>query len=328
MDRLTVFYSPYTDPCRNLAVEEVLFSVVPRGEPALLLWQNSPSVILGRFQNAAAEIDLAEAERRGISVVRRLSGGGAVYHDLGNLNYSLILDCDDPDGVSLEEFSQPAVRTCRRFGADASFGGRNDIYAGEKKLSGSAQYFSGGRLLHHGCIMIGTDLSVIPAILRPKPWKTPGGAEPSVVSPVTTLSLAAGRPVTAEEFAEALKEELGGNDAACSLKKVVQEEELLKRQKRYEDPRWTFGYPPSYEETREGRFPGGSVRVHFRMEEGRIAEIAFSGDFFCIGDPQSLCALVRGCCINGELLRLLQRSPEADCMRGVTPEELYRLIAG
>ncbi|MBP5750663.1 MAG: lipoate--protein ligase family protein, partial [Firmicutes bacterium] len=125
-------------------------------------------MILGRFQNAASEIDLAEAERLGVAVVRRLSGGGAVYHDLGNLNYSLILACDDPDSVSLEDFTQPAVRACRRFGADASFGGRNDIFADGKKLSGSAQYYRDGRLLHHGCIMIGTDLSVIPQVLKPK----------------------------------------------------------------------------------------------------------------------------------------------------------------
>ena len=324
---MDIFYSPYTDPGRNLALEEYLFSTLPAGKRVLFLWQNRPSVILGRFQNAAAEADLAAAEKQGVSVVRRLSGGGTVYHDLGNLNYSLILDCDDPDSVRLEDFTQPAVRACRRFGADASFGGRNDIFADGKKLSGSAQYFRDGRLLHHGCIMIDTDLSVIPALLKPKQGKPAAGAERSVSSPVTTLSLAADRPVSVEDFAEALKEELCAGEEICSLKPLWRKEEIEKLQARYEDPQWTFGYPPSYEEMKEKRFPGGLVRVHLRMEDGRIAGIAFSGDFFCTGDPESLCALIQGHRPDAELLRLLRQSPEADCIRGVTPSDLYYLIA-
>ena len=328
MNGLTVLSSHDTDPCRNLALEESLFAALPKGERALFLWQNRPSVILGRFQNASAEVDLAEAEARGIAVVRRLSGGGAVYHDFGNLNYSLIIDCDDPDSAGLKEFTQPAVLACRRFGADAVFSGRNDILAGGKKISGSAQYFRDGRLLHHGCIMIGTDLSVIPAVLKPKAGKAPEGAERSVTSPVTTLSLAVDRAVTVEEFSEVLKEELGGTREICSLKDFCPEEKIGRLQARYEDPGWTYGYPPAYEEAREERFAGGSVRVHLRMEAGQIADIAFSGDFFCMGDLEQLCTLIRGCSIGADLLRLLEQSPEANCIRGVSPGELYRLIVG
>ncbi len=325
---MELFYSPDTNPYRNLALEEHLFSALPKGDRALFLWRNRPSVILGRFQSAPAEVDLAEADARGISVVRRLSGGGAVYHDPGNLNYSLIFDCADPDLVSLADVVQPAVRACRRFGADAFFSGRNDILAGGKKLSGSAQYFRDGRLLHHGCILISTDLSVIPAVLRPKSGKIPAGAEPSSVSLVTTLSLAAGRRVAAEEFAETLIEELGEEGLPRSIAEICGEKETAALQARYEDPRWTFGYPPAYEESREARFPGGLVRVHFRMEEGVIAEIAFSGDFFCTRDPEDLCALIRGHGIGTGLLHLLRTSPEGCCIRGVKPQELYRLIAG
>ena len=325
---MEIFYSPFTDPYRNLALEELLFSSLPEETEALRLWRNGPSVILGRYQNAAAEVDLAEAEERNVRVARRLSGGGAVYHDLGNLNYSLILCCDDPDSVSLAELTQPAVRACRRMGADVSFGGRNDIYADGKKLSGSAQAFRDSRLLHHGCVMLSTDLSVIPKLLRTKPGKILAGAEPSAVSPVTTLSLAAGRPVSAGEFADALIEEFGRKGERRSLPEFCGEDRLDALQARYEDPRWTFGYPPSYEETREERFPGGLVRVHLRMEEGVIAEIALSGDFFCTGDPEDLCMLIRGHGIDTDLLRLLQTVPEGGIIHGVTPSELYRLIAG
>ncbi len=326
MKPLTAYRSPYTDPCRNLALEDYLFASLPPGEEALFLWQNRPSVILGIFQNAPAEVDLEEAERRRVPVVRRLSGGGAVYHDLGNLNYSLILDCEDPEKASLEAFALPAVRACRSLGAEVFFGGRNDIFAGEKKLSGSAQYFRDGRLLHHGCVMISTDLSVIPAVLRPKSGRIPAGAESSLVRPVTTLSLVLGRPVTAAEFSKAFIEESGGKEAACG-QSFWREEELDGLQKRYEDPRWTFGYPPSYEETREERFAGGFVRIHLRMKEGRIGDIAFSGDFFCTGDLEDLCGRLRGCSFGEDLLTLLQSS-EADCIRGVTPRQLYGLITG
>ena len=325
---MEIFYSPFTDPYRNLALEELLFSSLPEETKALLLWRNGPSVILGRYQNAAAEVDLAETEERNVRIARRLSGGGAVYHDLGNLNYSLIIGCDDPDSVSLAELTQPAVRACRRLGADVSFGGRNDIYADGKKVSGSAQAFRNGRLLHHGCVMLSTDLSVLPKLLRAKPGKIPAGAEPSAISQVTTLSLAAGRPVSAGEFAEALIEEFCGEGEPRGLPEFCAEDRLDALQARYEDPRWTFGYPPSYEETREERFPGGLVRVHLRMENGTIADIAFSGDFFCAGDPEDLCALLRGRRAGAGLLRLLQESPEGSLIRGVTPADLYRLIAG
>lgn len=293
-----------------------------------MLWQNAPCVVLGRFQNAAAEVDLAEADRRGIRIVRRLSGGGAVYHDLGNLNYSLILPCEDPDSVSLEPFTRPAVRACRRFGADAVFCGRNDIFADGKKLSGSAQRFQDGKLLHHGCILVGTDLSVIPAVLKPKEGKAPAGAERSAVTPVTTLSLAAGRPVDPAELAEALMEELDGAAMPRDPAEVLQKGEILRLQKRYEDPAWTYGYPPAYEVTKEQRFAGGLVRTHLQIEEGRIAEIAFSGDFFCTADPEGLCSLLQGQYIDGRLLELLEGSPQARCIRGVSPQELYRLIFG
>ncbi len=328
MKPLAIYQSPHTDPCRNLALEEYLFSAVPKGMGALFLWQNRPSVILGRYQNAESEVRLAEAQARDIAIARRLSGGGAVYHDLGNLNYSLILPCADPDSTSLEAFTQPAVRACRRFGADAVFGGRNDIFADGKKLSGSAQYFRDGKLLHHGCIMIGTDLSAVRALLRPKAEKAPAGAEESLASPVTTLSRAAAKPVSVRAFSDALKEELGGHTTARDAAAVCPEEDIARLQARYEDPRWTYGYPPSYETAREKRFPGGLVRVHLRMAEGRIAGAAFSGDFFCTGDLEALCALLCGRPIDAQLFAMLQRSPEARCIRGVTPQDLCRLLAG
>lgn len=328
MKALTVFHSPETDPCINLALEEHLFLTLPKEGSVLLLWQNRPSVVLGRFQNAASEVDLAEAAKRGICVVRRLSGGGAVYHDPGNLNYSLILRCEDPVQDDLEHLTQPVVRAFRRFGADAVFSGRNDIYAGGKKLSGSAQYARDGKLLHHGCILVDTDLSVLPAVLRPKPGKLPQGVERSAVSPVTTLSLAAGRRIDPSDLAKALAEEFGAAGPVRSTEDLLENDAVVRLKARYEDPAWTYGWPPSYEETKECRFPGGLVRAHLRMEEGCIAQIAFSGDFFCTGDLQALCALLQGRLIDDALLRLLQGSSAARCIRGVSPDDLYRLIAG
>ncbi|MBP5750050.1 MAG: hypothetical protein J6X24_04605, partial [Firmicutes bacterium] len=133
---------------------------------------------------------------------------------------------------------------------------------------------------------------------------------------------------SAEDFCDILKEELAGDEGIRDLQPSWSEEEIAKLQERYEDPRWTFGYPPSYEETREERLPGGLVRVHLRMEEGRIADIAFSGDFFCAGDPEDLCRLLRGRRIDADLLTLLGESPQARCIRGAAPSDLYRLIAG
>ncbi len=198
------FYeSTSTDPYENLALEEHLFETLPEGAGLFMLWQNTDAVIIGRYQNAAEEIDAAYVKENGIAVVRRMSGGGAVFHDLGGLNYTLITDdAASPGETASDSAESPIWQVCmapllavlRGYGLDAQFTGRNDIEIGGRKIAGCAQYARGSRTLHHGCILFDTDLSRVAAALQGKPPKDgqplavyTSKADKSVRARVTTI---------------------------------------------------------------------------------------------------------------------------------------------
>ena len=151
------------DPCFNLAFEEFVLCNRTEGE-YLLLWQNRNPVVVGRNQNTEEEINRPFVSRHRIHVVRRMTGGGAVYHDLGNLNYSLITDAPDAERISMERFTLPVVNALRGLGLDAEASGRNDILVSGRKVSGTAQRLYRDRILHHGTLLFDSDLSLLDEI--------------------------------------------------------------------------------------------------------------------------------------------------------------------
>ncbi len=206
------YESPTTDPYENLAIEEHLFETLPAGAGLFMLWQNSDAVIVGKYQNTAEEIHAAYVREHDVAVVRRMSGGGAVYHDLGGLNYTLIIDEEspgagvdrsgaaDPDAV-WRQCMTPLLAVLRSYGIDAQFSGRNDILVrspqavmngddtadGWRKIAGCAQYSRGSRTLHHGCILFDTDLEKVTAALTPGEAKFVSRSDKSVAARVTTI---------------------------------------------------------------------------------------------------------------------------------------------
>ena len=188
-----------TDATYNLAFEEYVFTRFadfqpgcqqgePAGEePILLLWQNGPSVIIGRYQNTAEEINADFIREKGIAVVRRNTGGGAVYHDLGNLNFSLIAAKARSTGVDFDTFTAPVVGALRSAGIRAEKSGRNDILAEGRKFSGNAQHISKGVVLHHGTLMFDVHMEDVARALHVKEGKFRSKATKSVRSRVTNL---------------------------------------------------------------------------------------------------------------------------------------------
>ena len=187
------------DPSYNLALEEFIFREMDIDEPVLLLWQNGPSVILGRYQNALEEVDMEYLREHDVSLVRRSTGGGAVYHDLGNLNFSFIVprsedlsmlfagsDGGSTGGVA-EAFSIPVIKALASLGIRAERSGRNDILVNGYKFSGCAEQRSAERILHHGTLMFDVDMDAVAAALRVKPGKFESKSVKSVRSRVTNL---------------------------------------------------------------------------------------------------------------------------------------------
>lgn len=196
METIRTYLSSSADPAWNLALEEYVFLRM-KDFPSFLLWSNGPSVIIGRHQDALTEVNEAYLHEHGISLFRRTTGGGAVYHDMGNLNYSFItaapsvIPDDSPDGVlpesTSEAFVRPIAEALRSMGADASMSGRNDILISGKKVGGTAERIFRGRILHHGCLLFDTDLTALTGALHPSEEKLSSKGIRSVRSRVSNI---------------------------------------------------------------------------------------------------------------------------------------------
>ena len=290
-----------TDPFFNLAVEEYFFRVAPCREEIFLLWRNEPTVVLGRNQNALSEFNRDCAEARRIHVVRRLTGGGAVYHDLGNLNYSFLTDADET--LCFEPFCQPVLKVLRKLGVPAEFSGRNDLvlriashdgepHASEtRKFSGSAQARFSGKRLHHGTLLFAVDLAQMAAVLTPDAEKFRSHAVRSVASRVANLADFFPPEVTLERFRDLLLEEVKWGASSFSRRTFTPTEirgiEKLRREK-YLRPEWNIGESPKSNFSVERRFSWGKLCVELRIERGVVAEARLTGDFFANADLETL----------------------------------------
>lgn len=283
-----------TDPRYNLALEEHIFRSGP-AEPALLLWRNEPSVIVGNFQNTVEEIDTDYIRENDIHVVRRITGGGAVYHDLGNLNYSFIVPTQQST-VDFGAFVAPLTEALGLLGVKTELSGRNDVLVEGRKFSGSAQYHQKGRTLHHGTILFDSDLECVSRALRVKPAKIASKGVKSVRSRVTNLApyLPAGltvlefRELLFQRFAEMydMREEVLTADDISAI-------ESLKREK-YDQWSWNYGRSPNFAITREDRLACGMVQVRLDVEHGIIRASRIFGDFFSNRDIGELEAALGG----------------------------------
>ena len=321
--------SPSRDPYFNLALEEYVFERMDKSKSYFLLWQNDNTIVVGKYQNTAEEIDQAYVDAHHIRVARRLSGGGAVYHDRGNLNFTFIVDRADAPGLNFKVFVRPVVEALARFGVHAAFTGRNDLTIDGMKFSGNAQYARRGRLLHHGCIMLDSNLTSVADALRVKEAKFDSKAVKSVRSRVTTINAHAPAPISMEDFKGALKEcaMASGELEPCTLT----EEDLAAirklRDEKYATWAWNYGFSPAYDMRREMKFPAGLVTAHLSAEGGKIKAVRFYGDFFG-GELGELEGAMAGLPLDGHLTEALEALRVGDYMSGITAEELSRLLRG
>lgn len=326
-----MFYLPNgsTDPFFNLALEETIFNSGKEGETYILLWQNSPSVIIGKHQNTFTEINSEFIRSRGIHVVRRMTGGGAVYHDLGNLNFSFIQPAAGRIAPDFQAFTRPVMAALAKLGVEAEFSGRNDLTLGGKKFSGNAQYIRNGKVLHHGTLLFDVNFDDLEAALRPAAEKLSSKGVASVRSRVTNISGALTRRMTVEKFRDTLLACLAEDQplAERALTQVEIDAAVQLADSRYRTWQWNYGQSPAANIKREKRFAAGKVEVWLDIANSMIREVQFFGDFFSVGDPAEVAEALKGSRYeHSEVERILAGFTIEQHFGGITRAELLEVL--
>ena len=318
-----------TNSAFNLALEEYVFESLSKDYNYFILWQNAPTVVIGRHQNTFSEVNASYIRENNIRVVRRLSGGGAVYHDLGNLNFTFIQNAagKEPD---LALFCHPIAQAIRTLGAEAEVNGRNDITVGGLKFSGNAQYVKEGRVMHHGTILFDSDLSRAGLALTPDPEKIVAKGVKSVRSRMTTVREHLPGNISLSDFKTLLLEKLFAGQPMeqyfLTEADIAAVEEL--RRNRYGTWDWNWGGSPACDLIRKKRVEGcGTVECRLTVKDGRIADAAFRGDFFSSRDPQLLADRFVGLRpVSEDYQKALEGENVSDYFVGLSAEDLLHIL--
>ncbi len=283
------------DPAWNLAFEEVVLES-RRDDPYLILWQNDNTIVVGQNQNTEEEINRDFVEEHGIHVVRRMTGGGAVYHDMGNLNYSFIDDAGELQDISYERFTNAVVSALKDLGLDACASGRNDILVNGYKVSGTAQRLCGGRILYHGTLLFDSRPEMIAGALDADPLKFTSKSKKSVRTRVGNIRSFLKNDMGINEFKEYLLKYFGKDGFETDKLSETELEQVSKLKKdKYDTWQWTFGRSPKFNLSAKRKWDGGIVDIRIDVENGIINEIKFYGDYLSLRPISELEKSLVGC---------------------------------
>ncbi len=311
------------NPYFNLALEEYVFEKLDQSEEYFMLWQNDNTIVVGKYQNTAQEINQAFVDENHIRVARRLSGGGAVYHDRGNLNFTFIVSEKD-HGLQFSQFIQPVIRALAKLGIHAEFTGRNDITIDGKKISGNSQYVKRGRIMHHGCILVDSNLTNVSEALRPKEAKFESKSAKSVAARVTTINACSPNEITVDVFKKILAEEVlqgGASEYLLSEAEIEQIEKLA--DEKYRKWEWNYGKSGNYNYEKTQRYDFGTVEIYATVREGILQEIKIHGDFFGNGEISDLEAALQGETLDENFAkRIAEKIDVGHYIKGMTEKQL------
>ena len=312
--------NPSTDPWYNMSFDEYCLEQYPSDDNFFYLWRNRPSVIIGFNQNAFAEVNLGYLDAHGIALARRVTGGGAVYHDLQNLNYTLIGRDVSPE---------PVVRALRSLGVPAELTGRNDIYVGGRKVSGYARRVWRDRQIIHGTLMYDVDLETLARALDVPGSKFAAKGVASVRSRVANLKDYLPQFASLDALQAALQEILaaGGDELPFGEERRAAVRRLS--EEKFSTWEWIYGQSREADLVRSGKLPCGTVEVRLGLDRGRLGSIAFGGDFLGALPAGELARQLAGLRFERGALRGALESAGVDrYFDGTGAEELLALIFG
>jgi len=319
--------SDSTDSAFNLALEQYLFDTLSVENDLFMFWRNSDAVIVGLHQNTAEEINASFVRRNNIPVVRRLSGGGAVFHDLGNLNFTIIKKVSDNE-LDFRVSCRPILDALRSLGVNAVAGGRNDITVNGGKISGNARYLRDGRLMHHGTILFDTNIEKMTEALRIPEDKFISKGIKSARARVTNLRECLSKDMTVLEFMSFMRGRITRDMTAYALSARDYDAVEALRGKRYGTWDWNYGHSPDYGVEKRRRIPDfGAITVKMRVDGGIITGFAASGDYFGNRPSAELDAALKNTKLEERaLLDRLSEIPFEEYFEGLTRPEFARLL--
>lgn len=284
------------NPYFNLALEEYIFKTVGMQEDFIILWQNENTIVIGRHQNTIEEINSNFVQENNINVVRRITGGGAVYHDLGNLNFSFITGYDKNNMIDYKKYTIPVINALKKLGVDAELSGRNDLTIDGKKFSGNAQSMHKGRILHHGTLLFDSNLDIIGKVLNVQLDKIQSKGIKSVRSRVTNIKDYLREDTDVNGFKELLLKNLFENNTLEEYH--LSENDLVSitklKESKYDTWEWNYGKSPKFNFKNSKRFTNGKLEVLLNVNGGLINECKIYGDFLALCSVDELEEKLRG----------------------------------
>lgn len=316
--------SPYSNPYFNLASEEYLLKCFQ--EDIFLLYGNVPSIIVGKHQNTLAEINLPFVQERGIQVARRISGGGAVFHDQGNLNFAFFSNGKEGELVDYKRATMPIIEAMGTLGLDVRLGKRNELLLGGLKISGTASHVFKQRVLHHGTLLFSSEMGILSAALNSSMDRFTDRAVKSVRSKVTNIRDYLTESMDVEVFRDRILSHILQSNESNEVYKFSEtdlREITSLRDSKFSTWEWNFGYSPKYQFNKSIPFDTGRIELHMNVEKGVIRELKMEGDFTSLKDIHPLEQMLVGTIHDPETIRRkLSGSDLSDYILGLENEEL------